>query len=210
MFLSLLYLQIGSLHLIHAFSYEFWPSFSVIWSFQFSSSCLRMPEIQLGAHTLRSHGLKVARSHMHDWLILILLVVVEVILNVIEPFHRFVGKEMLTDLSYPLKGNTIPFWGVPVSVTLTRTIRRKILIFVEIANITLMTTIVKNSIIHLLFCLLFNFFATVNSNIVTNGCDSCLLYHQTRCLWFTPCCIGYLFSLLGFYFWCYCFLVVNW
>ncbi|KAJ9708277.1 hypothetical protein PVL29_000371 [Vitis rotundifolia] len=73
-----------------------------------------MPEIQLGAHTIRSHGLKVARSHMHDWLILILLVVVEVILNVIEPFHRFVGKEMLTDLSYPLKTNTIPFWSVPL------------------------------------------------------------------------------------------------
>ncbi|RVW16977.1 Lipid phosphate phosphatase 2 [Vitis vinifera] len=68
-----------------------------------------MPEIQLGAHTIRSHGLKVARSHMHDWLILILLVVIEVILNVIEPFHRFVGKEMLTDLSYPLQTNTIPF-----------------------------------------------------------------------------------------------------
>lgn len=73
-----------------------------------------MPEIQLGAHTIRSHGLKVARSHMHDWLILILLVVVEVILNVIEPFHRFVGKEMLTDLSYPLQTNTIPFWSVPL------------------------------------------------------------------------------------------------
>ncbi|RVX12717.1 Lipid phosphate phosphatase 2 [Vitis vinifera] len=73
-----------------------------------------MPEIQLGAHTIRSHGLKVARSHMHDWLILILLVVIEVILNVIEPFHRFVGKEMLTDLSYPLQTNTIPFWSVPL------------------------------------------------------------------------------------------------
>lgn len=51
---------------------------------------------------------------MHDWLILILLVVIEVILNVIEPFHRFVGKEMLTDLSYPLQTNTIPFWSVPL------------------------------------------------------------------------------------------------
>lgn len=81
-----------------------------------------MPEIQLGAHTIRSHGLKVARSHMHDWLILILLVVIEVILNVIEPFHRFVGKEMLTELSYPLQTNTIPFWSVPVSANLRQTI----------------------------------------------------------------------------------------
>ncbi|KAJ9140802.1 hypothetical protein P3X46_031402 [Hevea brasiliensis] len=73
-----------------------------------------MPEIQLGAHTLRSHGVKVARTHMHDWLILLLLVVIDVILNVIEPFHRFVGRDMMTDLSYPLKDNTVPFWAVPI------------------------------------------------------------------------------------------------
>lgn len=72
-----------------------------------------MPEIHLGAHTLKSHGVKVARFHMHDWFILLFLVVLEVILNVIEPFHRFVGKDM-TDLKYPLKGNTVPFWAVPV------------------------------------------------------------------------------------------------
>lgn len=73
-----------------------------------------MPEIQLGTHTIRSHGAEVARSHMHDWLILLLLVVIEVILNVIEPFHRFVEEGMLTDLRYPLKDNTVPFWAVPV------------------------------------------------------------------------------------------------
>ncbi|KAF2322546.1 hypothetical protein GH714_018767 [Hevea brasiliensis] len=74
----------------------------------------KMPEIQLGAHTVRSHGVKVARTHMHDWLILLLLVVIDVILNVIEPFHRFVGRDMMTDLSYPLKDNTVPFWAVPI------------------------------------------------------------------------------------------------
>lgn len=73
-----------------------------------------MPEIQLGAHTLRSHGVQVARIHMHDWLILFLLVVIDIALNVIEPFHRFVGKGMMEDLRYPLKGNTVPFWAVPV------------------------------------------------------------------------------------------------
>uniref|UniRef100_A0A5B6YHS8 Putative Lipid phosphate phosphatase 2 isoform 1 n=1 Tax=Davidia involucrata TaxID=16924 RepID=A0A5B6YHS8_DAVIN len=73
-----------------------------------------MPEIQLGAQTIRSHGAKVARIHMHDWLILLLLVVIEVILNVIEPFHRFVGEGMMTDLMYPLKDNTVPIWAVPV------------------------------------------------------------------------------------------------
>lgn len=51
---------------------------------------------------------------MHDWLILLLLVVIEVVLNVIEPFHRFVGKDMLTDLSYPLQDNTVPIWAVPI------------------------------------------------------------------------------------------------
>ncbi|XWS35001.1 hypothetical protein CRYUN_Cryun21dG0087100 [Craigia yunnanensis] len=75
---------------------------------------VKMPEIQLGAHTIRSHGVKVARTHMHDWLILLLLVVIEVILNVIEPFHRFVGEDMMTDLKYPLKDNTVPFWAVPI------------------------------------------------------------------------------------------------
>ena len=75
-----------------------------------------MPEIQLGAHTLRSHGAKVARIHMHDWLILLLLVVIEVILNLIEPFHRFVGEEMMEDLKSPLKGNTVLIWAVPIRV----------------------------------------------------------------------------------------------
>ncbi|GAU25625.1 hypothetical protein TSUD_49770 [Trifolium subterraneum] len=73
-----------------------------------------MPEIQLGVHTIRSHGARVARIHMHDWLILLLLVVIDAVLNIIEPFHRFVGEGMLTDLRYPLKDNTIPFWAVPI------------------------------------------------------------------------------------------------
>ncbi|CAA2980872.1 lipid phosphate phosphatase 2-like [Olea europaea subsp. europaea] len=73
-----------------------------------------MPEIQLGAHTIKSHGVQVARFHMHDWLILLMLVVIEIILNIIEPFHRFVGEEMMTDLKYPLQDNTVPFWAVPM------------------------------------------------------------------------------------------------
>ncbi|KAA8529104.1 hypothetical protein F0562_034097 [Nyssa sinensis] len=74
----------------------------------------KMPEILLGAHTIRSHGVTVARKHKYDWLILMLLVATEFILNFIEPFHRFVGPGMMTDLKYPLKSNTIPFWAVPV------------------------------------------------------------------------------------------------
>lgn len=73
-----------------------------------------MADIQLGAHTIRSHGTKVVKYHKHDWIILVLLAVIDVILNVIEPFHRFVGKDMMTDLRYPMKGNTVPFWAVPL------------------------------------------------------------------------------------------------
>ncbi|XP_044490291.1 lipid phosphate phosphatase 2-like [Mangifera indica] len=73
-----------------------------------------MPEIVLGSHTVRSHGRQVLRIHMYDWLILILLGVIEIILNVIEPFHRFVGQDMMMDLKYPMKPNTVPFWAVPL------------------------------------------------------------------------------------------------
>lgn len=33
---------------------------------------------------------------------------------IIHPFYRFVGKDMMTDLKYPMKENTVPFWAVPV------------------------------------------------------------------------------------------------
>uniref|UniRef100_A0ACD5VJW6 Uncharacterized protein n=1 Tax=Avena sativa TaxID=4498 RepID=A0ACD5VJW6_AVESA len=61
-----------------------------------------------------SHGARVARLHMYDWIVLVLLVVVDGLLNKIEPFHRFVGSDMMTDLRYPMKENTVPFWAVPI------------------------------------------------------------------------------------------------
>ena len=67
------------------------------------------------AYTIKAHGTTVAKKHIRDWLILLLLVGIEVGLNVISPFYRFVGKDMMTDLKYPLKPNTIPVWAVPVS-----------------------------------------------------------------------------------------------
>lgn len=69
---------------------------------------------QLVFYTIRSHGMILARLHMYDWIILLLLAVIDGLLNIIEPFHRFVGKDMMTDLRYPMKGNTVPFWAVPV------------------------------------------------------------------------------------------------
>jgi diacylglycerol diphosphate phosphatase / phosphatidate phosphatase len=73
-------------------------------------------EAQLGAHTMRSHGYAVAKTHIHDWIILLLLVFIEIMLYLIYPFYRFVGKDMMSDLKYPLKSNTVPVWAVPVSL----------------------------------------------------------------------------------------------
>ncbi|CAA2978814.1 zinc finger CCCH domain-containing 14 [Olea europaea subsp. europaea] len=77
-----------------------------------------MREAELGAHTVKSHGVTVARTHMHDWLILMLLGVILVILKIINPFYRFVGKDMMSDLKYPLKSNTVPVWLVPIYAVL--------------------------------------------------------------------------------------------
>nr|GMC94997.1 lipid phosphate phosphatase 2-like isoform X1 [Ipomoea batatas] len=77
-----------------------------------------MREIQVEQQTVRSHGVAVARSHITDWLILVLLVVILVVLNVIHPFYRFVGRDMVGDFKYPLKNNTVPIWAVPIYAVL--------------------------------------------------------------------------------------------
>jgi hypothetical protein len=64
---------------------------------------------------LQSPGAKLAISHMHDWLIILILAAIDGILNMIEPFHRYIGKDMMQDLMFPFKEDTIPMWGVPVS-----------------------------------------------------------------------------------------------
>ncbi|EAY98922.1 hypothetical protein OsI_20877 [Oryza sativa Indica Group] len=76
--------------------------------------------IRLGApHPyLRTHGTKVARLHLLDWIVLALLVAIDAGLNLIEPFHRFVGEDMMISLRYPLKRNTVPIWAVPVRLHL--------------------------------------------------------------------------------------------
>ncbi|XP_071739101.1 putative lipid phosphate phosphatase 3, chloroplastic [Rutidosis leptorrhynchoides] len=73
-----------------------------------------MMDSQRPTHTMKSHGLALARTHMSDWLIISLLVVIMIILSLVHPFNRFVGKDMMTDLKYPLKDSTIPFWTVPL------------------------------------------------------------------------------------------------
>ncbi|KAL5544881.1 hypothetical protein UlMin_008665 [Ulmus minor] len=73
-----------------------------------------MPDIQLGAHTVKSHGAKVLRVHMHDWLVLLLLGAINISLHAIEPFHRYIGRDMMSDLKFPFKEDTVPFWAVPI------------------------------------------------------------------------------------------------
>lgn len=74
-----------------------------------------MGEVELGTHTIQSYGATLAWNHSYDWLILLLLAVIEVVVFIIGPFYRFVGKDMMTDLKYPMKDNTVPVWSVPVS-----------------------------------------------------------------------------------------------
>ncbi|KAL8470813.1 hypothetical protein ACS0TY_033401 [Phlomoides rotata] len=69
-------------------------------------------------HTIKSHGRQLARDHMHDWLILVLLGVIECVLFLIHPFYRFVGVGMMEDLKYPMKENTVPVWAVPLYAVL--------------------------------------------------------------------------------------------
>ncbi|AES93626.1 lipid phosphate phosphatase-like protein [Medicago truncatula] len=71
-------------------------------------------ETHLGEHTMRSHGFAVAKTHLYDWIILLLLVLIDIGLNMIYPFFRFVGEDMMFDLKYPLKSNTVPVWSVPI------------------------------------------------------------------------------------------------
>ncbi|XP_010681728.2 putative lipid phosphate phosphatase 3, chloroplastic [Beta vulgaris subsp. vulgaris] len=77
-----------------------------------------MTMIEVRSYTIQSHGARVARTHLHDWLTLILLLFIIGILNIIDPFYRFVGKDMMTDLKYPLQPNTVPVWAVPIYAVL--------------------------------------------------------------------------------------------
>ncbi|CAO2185556.1 unnamed protein product [Urochloa humidicola] len=74
----------------------------------------RVQGAQLGSHTIQTHGVRLARKHTHDWVVLILLAAVVVGLHYASPFNRFVGKDMMTDIRYPVKPSTVPAWAVPI------------------------------------------------------------------------------------------------
>jgi len=63
---------------------------------------------------LRTHGKQVARLHLFDWAVLLLLVAMYAVLGLLQPFHRFVAEDMMASLRYPMKDNTVPSWAVPV------------------------------------------------------------------------------------------------
>ncbi|KAG4984513.1 hypothetical protein AAZX31_10G256100 [Glycine max] len=89
---------------------RFWPPFQ-------GQGGMRQ-QLDPSAHTMKSHGSALARKHVRDWLILLLLIVIEIVLFVIHPFKRFVGRDMMEDIRYPMKENTVPVWAVPLYAVL--------------------------------------------------------------------------------------------
>ncbi|KAM3211939.1 hypothetical protein ACQJBY_065190 [Aegilops geniculata] len=79
------------------------------------------PEASAAVHPcLKTHGKEVARLHLFDWIVLLLLVATTGALGLVQPFHRFVAQDMMSDLRYPMKGSTVPDWAVPVIASLCR------------------------------------------------------------------------------------------
>jgi hypothetical protein len=65
-------------------------------------------------HTVQTHGARLARKHTYDWVVLVLLAAVVLTLHYAPPFTRFVGKDMMADIRFPVKQSTVPAWSVPV------------------------------------------------------------------------------------------------
>ena len=55
------------------------------------------------------------RFYVTDWGLLVLLAILTGGLESLKPFQRYVGAYQLTSLMYPLRGDTVPNWVVPVS-----------------------------------------------------------------------------------------------
>lgn len=66
-----------------------------------------LPDLKIG---------QLFKHHLKDWLVIVLLFIIAVILNVIHPFNRFVGKYNIDSVRFPHKKNTVPIWSVPVRI----------------------------------------------------------------------------------------------
>lgn len=65
-------------------------------------------------HTVQTHGARLARKHTYDWIVLVLLAAVVLALHYTPSFIRFVGKDMMADIRYPVRQSTVPAWSVPI------------------------------------------------------------------------------------------------
>lgn len=65
-------------------------------------------------NTVRGALYRLLRFHLHDWIVIFGLAILDGVLNIIHPFYRFVGESMIGDYMYPLKPNTVPFQAVPI------------------------------------------------------------------------------------------------
>ncbi|XP_022980684.1 putative lipid phosphate phosphatase 3, chloroplastic [Cucurbita maxima] len=54
------------------------------------------------------------RSRRMDWLMVLVLMFMYVGIYLIHPFKRFVGRDVIAHLKYPLMSVTVPFWTVPL------------------------------------------------------------------------------------------------
>ncbi|KAH9310554.1 hypothetical protein KI387_025589, partial [Taxus chinensis] len=73
---------------------------------------MREAENQGHSETGRTNygAVKLVRLHLHDWVALFGLLVLDRVLARIHPFNRFIGEYMLDDLRYPHKADTVPVW----------------------------------------------------------------------------------------------------
>ncbi|XP_038990923.1 putative lipid phosphate phosphatase 3, chloroplastic isoform X2 [Hibiscus syriacus] len=85
-----------------------------------------MQEVHLGSHTIRSHGAAVARTHMHDWLILLLLVVIEmyaILLPMLIFVIVYIRRRDVYDLHHAVLGL---LFSVLVTAVITESIKNAV------------------------------------------------------------------------------------
>lgn len=66
-------------------------------------------------HTNLGFG-RLILHHWKDWIFVIILLILEVILQIIHPYKRYVGAHMFVtgELMYPMRNQTVPTYAVPV------------------------------------------------------------------------------------------------
>lgn len=72
--------------------------------------------VDTSGHTDLKLG-KLFLHHWKDWLFVVVLFIMEIVLNVIHPYRRYLGKEMFVtgEYMYPLEKQTVPVAAVPVT-----------------------------------------------------------------------------------------------